>query len=342
MNLEHGGNLFAVARERGWDWHEIADFSASINPLGPSPRVLEAIRGALDRIANYPEREPVALREALGREWGIDPDCILLGNGATELIHFLARSGWFSDVTLVPPIFSEFHRAFRRTDFSLSRVGRAGGPPQASGLPHTDITVLTQPVNPTGQVVDLKPYLDSGSGLLVDESFVDFTGHPSIACHIGTRPNLYVLRSLTKFYALPGLRIGALLASAEIIRDLRKDREPWQVNVLAEQAALAAIGDREHSAPTIEFVRSERCWLGHGLAEIPGAHPQPSSANYLLVALDYPSAPLVAHLLEQKILVRDCTNWPGVPFPSSVRVAVRTRGENERLLAKWKEYSCAL
>jgi threonine-phosphate decarboxylase len=117
-------------------------------------------------------------------------------------------------------------------------------------------------------------------------------------------------------------------------------REPWQVTVLGEQAALAAIGDREHSLRTIEFVRSERCWLSRRLAEIPGAHPQSSCANYLLVVLDYAAAPLVAHLLERRILVRDCTNWPGVPFPSSVRVAVRTRPENERLLAAWKDFSC--
>jgi threonine-phosphate decarboxylase len=183
--------------------------------------------------------------------------------------------------------------------------------------------------------------MDTPDALLVDESFLDFTGQPSASRHLSTRPDLYVLRSLTKFYGLPGLRIGALLAAPAIVHQLRRRREPWQVNVLAEQAALAALSDRDHSARTLEFVKNERCWLGEHLASLPGAHPQTSCANFLLVALDYPSAPLLAHLLERKSLVRDCTKWLGVPFPSSVRVAVRTRAENERLIAAWKEFPCA-
>ncbi len=112
MNLQHGGNLFAVARENGWDWRDIADFSASINPLGPSPDVFRAICDACERIAHYPEREPRELQEALALEWNVQPESILLGNGATELIHFLSRMQRFMKVNLVPPVFTEFHRAF--------------------------------------------------------------------------------------------------------------------------------------------------------------------------------------------------------------------------------------
>jgi threonine-phosphate decarboxylase len=292
------------------------------------------------------------LREALAREWGVDPDAILLGNGASELIHFLARTGRFSEVELIAPVFSEFQRAFgvgqadglRRPagppnapDVSGNPHRRAGGPPQAGSLPY--LTVVTRPANPTGEMPLIN--LDTPGALLIDESFVEFTGEPSLARHVNTRPNLYVLRSLTKFYALPGLRIGALVAAPAVIHDLRKLREPWQVNVLAERAALAALSDHAHYARTLDFIQAERCRLGKGLAELPGVHPQPSRANYLLTALDYPAAPLLAHLLERKILLRDCTGWPGVPFASSVRIAVRTPQETERLLTAWKEFPCA-
>lgn len=328
MNLEHGGNLFAIARSKGWDWRDIADFSASINPLGPSPAVYRAIRHALERIVHYPEREPRELQEALARHCNVHPESVLLGNGTTELIHFLSRTARFESVTLIPPVFTEFHRAFPD-----AHVGPASG--------RNGLVVLTQPVNPTGQLVPLDPYLNSPNALLIDESFLPFTGRPSAAQFLATRANLYILRSLTKFYALPGLRIGALIAAPELIEDLRRHREPWQVNALAEQAALAALRDSGHSARTIEFVHGERQWLSEQLAAMPGAHPQPSCANYLLLALDYPPASLLAHLLEHKILVRDCSGWPGVAFPSAVRVAVRTRPENERLLAAWREFSCA-
>jgi threonine-phosphate decarboxylase len=325
---QHGGNIFAVARENDWDWRDIADFSASINPLGPSPLVFEAIRHALDRIVHYPEREPRELQETLAFEWSVKPESILLGNGATELIHFLSRTMRFEPVTLVPPVFTEFHRAFPNAHVSHA--------PSEDGL-----VVLSQPVNPTGQLIPIDKFLKPPSALLVDESFLDFTGHSSVARFLTTRPNLYVLRSLTKFYALPGLRIGALIAAPALIEELRRFREPWQVNVLAAQAALAALGDRDHSVRTIEFVHFERQWLSDRLAAMPGAYPQPSCANYLLVALDHPASPLVAHLLKHKILVRDCSGWPGVLFDSCIRVAIRTRPENERLLTAWTEFSCA-
>ena len=316
MIVRHGGNVRQIARERGWDSRAIADFSASINPLGPAPGVSDAIRGALDRIASYPETEPACLREALGELWSVDPERIILGNGATELLHWFARVTEFDRVTLAVPVFSEFHRAYPNA--------RCAPPAQREGL-----LVLTQPVNPTGAVVNT----DHEPPLLVDESFVEFTGLPSAAA----RPDVWVLRSLTKFYALPGLRIGALIGPREDVERLRPRREPWQVNVLAEAAALAAIADCEHARQTLEFVERERAWLA---ANLP-VRPEPSCANYLFVRLPHAAAPLCAHLLERKILIRDCAGMPGIDGPA-VRIAVRTRDENERLVATWKEFACAL
>jgi hypothetical protein len=104
MAVTHGGNIFEISRERGWDWRDVLDFSASINPLGPAPGVADAVREALGRIAHYPEREPAALRQALARLWEIDESQLLLGNGATELLHFFARVTQHQRVTLaVPP-----------------------------------------------------------------------------------------------------------------------------------------------------------------------------------------------------------------------------------------------
>jgi len=328
MNLEHGGNIFAISRQMSWDWREVLDFSASINPLGPSPCVIDAIRRSLDRIAHYPEREPRALVEALAYKWNVQPEQILLGNGATELIHFFARTNSFERVTLVVPVFSEFHRAYPR----------AVCVPIDSNWPREGLAVLTQPLNPTGCLIDLEDYLlHTNHPVLIDESFLDFTGEPSIARRLNERPKLYVLRSLTKFYALPGLRVGALLGSSAAIAQLRCIREPWQVNGLAEQAALAALADTAHSERTLAYVAGERAWLTGQLAILDGVHPQASSANYLLVVLDYPASPLIRHLLERKILIRDCSSWPGIEFPNAVRVAVRKREDNERLIEAWKE-----
>jgi threonine-phosphate decarboxylase len=249
----------------------------------------------------------------LGALWSVDPERIILGNGATELLHWFARVTRFDSVTLSLPVFSEFHRAY----------------PNATTEDRGGLLVVTQPVNPTGATVNT----ELRAPLLVDESFLEFTGLPSAA----RRSDVWVLRSLTKFYALPGLRIGALIGPREEVARLREWREPWQVNVLAEAAALAAIADHEHARRTLAFVRSERAWME---ASLP-VRPEPSCANYLFVRLPYRSAALCEHLLERKILVRDCTGTPGVAG-QAVRVAVRTRAENERLVAAWKEFSCEL
>lgn len=327
MTITHGGNIFEAARSLACDWRELADFSASINPLGPSPALEPAIRAALDRIAHYPEREHAQLRNALAQLWRLAPENLLLGNGATELLHFFARTQRHEAVTIVTPAFSEFHRAY----------------PHAHLLPYSTpnhwptagLLILTQPDNPNGRTHTLEPYLRATvNPVLIDESFLEFTGLPSAAALLHQRPNLYVLRSLTKFYALPGLRLGALIAHPDVIAQLRRQREPWQVNVLAEAAALAAIADRDHAARALRFIPAEREWMRTQLARLPGVHPHPSCANYLFITLDYSAAALAGHLLRRRILIREIDS-------QSVRIAIRTREENLRLLAAWKEFPCA-
>jgi threonine-phosphate decarboxylase len=211
--------------------------------------------------------------------------------------------------------------------------------------PRSGLLVLTQPSNPTGEALCPEALerwlLGTSNPVLVDESCLEFTGLPSMARLLETRPGLWILRSLTKFYALPGLRIGALLAAVDEMNEWLPQREPWQVNVLAEAAGLAAIADVEHGRRTLEFIAAERAWLSEQVAAIPGAHPAASRANYLLVRLDGQAEALVNYLLNNRILIRNCTGSPGVTG-KAVRIAVRTRAENERLLTKWKEYSCAI
>lgn len=327
MALTHGGDIFALARERGWDWREVLDCSASINPLGPAPGVAAAIAQAVERVVHYPEREPLLLRRALAQEWQLHEEQILLGNGATDLIFFAARAMAHLPVNLALPVFSEFNRAFPQARH-VSLTGCATWPD--SGL-----LVLTRPANPTGWTLDLDTIHDwlktKQTHLLIDESFLEFSEQPSAAALIAEYPRLMILRSLTKFYALPGLRIGALIATPETLNQWRQQREPWQVNVLAEAAALAALADKEHAARSLEFMCKERAWLADQLNCAAGA------GNFLYVPLSFPAQDLCAHMLERKILIRNCTGWSGLEG-EAVRVAVRRRDENLRLLQAWRQF----
>lgn len=335
MAITHGGNIFEVAAANGWDWRDIADFSASINPLGPAPGVAAAIENAISRIVHYPDRGQARLRQALAAAWNIGADQILPGNGATELIFFLARMFAGHKVTLALPMFQEFHRAFANAGTVLLADGAA--------WPRSGILCLTRPANPTGETVSLNAIENrlrlSEDPLLVDESFIEYASSDSALTLMGPYPHLIVLRSLTKFYALPGVRVGAVVASPDFIRAWESQREPWQVNVLAEEAAIAALADEAYRETSKAFLLAERAWLFAQLCALRGIKPAPGEANYLHVRLTYPAGQLAAHMLRKKILIRDCSAWPGLTG-SSVRVAVRRRQDNERLIQAWKEYPC--
>lgn len=336
MIVTHGGNVLAVARAHGWDWREILDLSASINPLGPSPAVRPAIEAALDRIALYPDPLPEQLSAVLAEAWGVDPDQVLVGAGGAELIHFLARAGWSGPATLAVPVWAEFYRAFPHA----LRV-RADEPER---WPQRGLLVLSQPGNPTGLPLPgdtVKRTVASREGpVLVDESFIDFTRLESAAGWVQDHSNVLVLRSLSKFHALPGLRVGALVGSQEWIRRLQRKREPWRVGTLAEAAALAALRDASHSERTRRVVEEERAWLLEALAQLDGLRVLPGEANFLLAHTDRPAAEVCDWFLERKILLRNCSRLPGVDG-EAVRFAVRTRPENERFLAAAREFFCA-
>lgn len=325
MEMTHGGNLFATAENAGIPWQQVLDFSASINPLGPSPRVREAILAALDRIAHYPDRSASRLRRRLAEAWKISPEHIAAGNGATDLlVNFCAQH---PPTHLAVPCFNEFHRVAPN-----ATLVPMDAPAQ---WPNEGTLVITRPANPTGFVCSMEAVLSRpGCTILVDESFLDFTTHPSLIPHTALNPRLFVLRSLTKFQALPGLRIGALIGQN------LTSQAPWTVNALAEEAAIAALADEDHAAATRHFVTTEQAWLQEQIEAIPFAHAWPSEANYLYIETPHAAA-LTAYAAARNILIRDCTGWPGLRNPG-VRIAIRPRWENEVLLAAWKEFACSV
>lgn len=318
--MTHGGTLFEAARLLGCDWREMLEFSASINPLGPSPSVRPAILDALESIVHYPDRHADRLTRALAELWDVDPACIIVGNGATELIHFLARVWPQPETTLVVPIFGEFHRAYPQA--ALVSLADA---------PDDGLLIYSNPATPTGELTAAP---DRSGLTIVDESFIEFT---DAASRIGS--GAIVIRSLTKFHALPGLRIGALVAPAPLANQWRIPREPWQVNILAEAAALAALQDTDHASRTREYVSEERERVHSRLLQLPGVTPAPSQTNYIYVRLDYSAGALCKFMLDRRILLRNCIGWPGL-HGEGVRIAIRSMADNDRLLETWRSFPC--
>lgn len=353
----HGGQVFAVARFHGVPLENILDFSANINPLGPSPWALRRIRRDLPLIRFYPDTENRELRDLLANEVSIEGDCILFGNGATPLLHLIPRVLKPRVAVLLEPCFSEYSSALERESCQIHRLilnpeeGFHLQPEQLfDSLRRTrpDILILGNPNNPTGKLIPrplLSELIDVCSKrriyLVLDESFLDFTEHPSCACEAPKNPRLVVVRSLTKFWALPGLRIGYLVAHRSLVTKLSAGYEPWPVNILASAAAAESLRDLHYREQTLKVIRRERHFLMDQLSTLAWLEPVPSEANFLLVRITTPginSTILCERFARRNILIRDGTGFPGLGR-RYFRVAIRRHSENQRLIEELRAIS---
>jgi L-threonine-O-3-phosphate decarboxylase len=355
----HGGNLAWAAALAGCSPSFILDFSASINPLGPPKSAIAAIEAQLKNLVAYPNPNYQRLREALNQlHPDLTPDWILPGNGSAELLTWAGRElSQLQETSLVTPAFSDYRRALKAFEAnvreypllnpetgrwadnqlpdSLLSYGRSAVLPYRAsnrGL------LLNNPHNPTGQLFEretILPLLEQFALVVVDEAFMDFLPpeqQQSLISVVQEYENLVILRSLTKFYSLPGLRLGYCIAHPARLRRWQQWRDPWSVNTLAEAAAIAVVQDTEFQQKTLNWLTAARSHLFEGLASMPGLQPNISAANFLLVQSEQSSSQLQEKLLKHsQILIRDCLSFPelGDRF---FRVAVRTQADNQRLL----------
>ncbi|MGQ0812650.1 MAG: threonine-phosphate decarboxylase CobD [Nitrospiraceae bacterium] len=351
----HGGNVHAVARELRTSVGAILDFSASINPLGPAPGVRRAIARGFPLLAHYPDPACWTLREVLAARWKLSPEHVVVGNGSTELIHLLPRALAIQRALIIGPTFSEYARAVVRSggqtttlsakrseDYrpplekavALIRSGRKGRRP-------IDAIFFCHPNSPTGQACGVTEALTLvreadrvGIWTILDESFVEYCEERSLLYALTLYSHLIILRSFTKFYALPGLRLGYLAASERVTCLVRELQPPWSVNALAQEAAKAAFRDQRHSRQSLLAMERERARFTIQLGSVPGLTLFPSQANFLLLELprSHQANQVTATLRRKGVLIRDCSSTPGLNR-HTIRIAVRKRRDNERLVA---------
>lgn len=345
----HGGNIYAFARERRIPLEEVLDFSASINPLGWPREVASAYRNALSHAVHYPEPYAETLTAVLARYHDLALNNLVVGNGSTQLIYLLARVFKSQRVLIVSPTFSEHEAAFRCAGTRVTRFLLQ--PPTfvltiaqlrlqlAEGY---DTLILTNPNSPTGtmvphdamqEIVQLCRRL--GVRLLVDETFVDWCEDASLKALVQGQPHLVILRSLTKFFAIPGLRVGYVIAHPKNTQRLSTQLEPWSVNTIAQAVATVCVNDSSFIDRSCVFMVRERQWFERQLRAIADLETFPSSANFFLVKIkrrDLTAADVARQVAESNILIRDCANFPGLN-KQFFRIAVRRRIDNKYLLA---------
>ncbi len=354
----HGADVLEAAEEIGLKREDVLDFSSSVNPFGPSEKTLNAVKESFGQIANYPDSCANQLRSAIARHYkGITSNNITVGNGSTELIYLFADAFMCKgDVAVVPaPSFGEYENAVRKTGEKIKYVKLGNSfriVPDAfekAMEKKAKIVYLCNPNNPTSILASseilseiIEKALRRDILVFLDEDFLEFVENGdqySLINRIKEFPNLFVLRSFTKIFGLTGLRIGYGIASEEITDILMNAKIPWNVNCLGQAAAVAALNDEDHLKKTLDLVKQEKAFLLTELAKLKKLKVYPPDANFFFIDIrktGFTASRLRRKMLDVGVLIRDCSSFSGLD-EYFIRVAVKTRKENEKMLAALKK-----
>ncbi len=346
QQIELGGNVYDTPPSpEGW-----LDFSANINPLGLSAAVRNTLECHLDKVMQYPDPQGKALKRAISQHYHLPETALILGNGAAELFYLYMHTRRPRRVVIPVPSFSEYERASLAVGAAVDYVFLP--PDKGFSLclsqlhpycQQTDCIILGNPNNPTGTLTlaeELEQLIQiaaqTQTDVVIDESFLDFLPDDrnyTVNNLVKTYANLWCIRSLTKFYALPGLRLG--FAAVPEVQQLHVERQKdcWNVNILAQYAGIAALEDAAYQERSRRYIDQAGKLLYHALQSIPELDAYPPSVNFILVRSKRPDMPawqIGERLRKQGILIRDCANYPGLDT-SYFRLAVRNIEDNQRI-----------
>ena len=338
---------YPFARKYDIERGKVINLASNESPYGPSPRVLQALKRSSARIGSYPDPRASKLKLAISRYVGVKQECVAVGNGSDEIVDLICKAFLdLGDKALIPlPTFSIYEIACRIN----------GGKPKFIELPSfkwqvvelarkmgaVKLAFIGRPNNPTGNSIStqgLNELLKTGKLVVVDEAYAEFAGY-SIAKQASKKENLLVLRTFSKAFGLAGLRVGYAVGNSKLIEVLEKIRAPFNINTLAQVAAIEALRDRRYLRKVVTEVRKERAYLCCELSKL-RIRVLPSDANFLMVdisSLKTDASQICEFLAKRNILIRDLSNFRGVGT-RWVRVTVGTRPQNEKLIKMLKKF----
>ena len=377
----HGGNIYKVFREK--NIKGIMDYSSNINPYGIPESLKKRITENLEILERYPDPDYVELREKLAHLNKIDMSDIVLGNGATEIIFLFMKVINPKKILIVSPTFGEYERAVKATeipgdivslscsddnknienkeieieyfelkesdDFKLN-IGNLKNELEKK----YDLLIICNPNNPTGKFLKLtqteeilKECNKYDTKLFIDEAFIEFLADGMKESIINTeenKKNLFVTRAFTKFFAIPGLRLGyGMYFDKELEQKISEKKEPWSVNNIAEMAGLTVLDDTEYIEKTLKWITKEKIYMYEKLNEISGIKVYETEVNFITGKIDEKLFSeglnvkiLREKMLEQEILIRDASNFKFLD-ERFFRLAIKDRESNDRVIEAMKE-----
>ncbi len=354
MKVIHGGNREKVAAKIGISPTKMIDFSANINPLGLSPTLRQSLIQALDQVSYYPNPDYPNLRAAIATHFKVQPDDVEVGNGAVQLIFNTANAVNATHALVLAPTFGEYERAFKRSGMVVDHYTLTATNQfqvdvddliqNLQAQPAIDLLCICNPNNPTGQVIKANEmtrvvrYCQAHQiWLIIDEAFMDFVERDaeSFMPQLTSEMPVIILRSATKFFAIPGLRLGfAVTKNATLKQAWQMQAEPWSVNTLAQAFGEKMYADQAYIDQTYQWLETEGPFLKQQLAALPQLTTFPSATNYCLFQCQLPQ--LREKLWPLGIMIRSCADYVGLD-DTYYRVAVRSREENVKLIRALKK-----
>ncbi len=378
----HGGNIYKIFREK--NIKEILDYSSNINPYGIPESLKKRITENLEILERYPDPDYVELRQKLSNLNKVNLSDIILGNGATEIIFLFMKVINPKKILIVSPTFGEYERAVKATEISGDTVDLSCSNGDNKNIENKkieieyfelkesddfklnignlknelenkyDLLIICNPNNPTGKFLKLaqteeilKECNKYDTKLFIDEAFIEFLADGMKESIINTeenKKNLFVTRAFTKFFAIPGLRLGyGMYFDKELEKKISEKKEPWSVNNFAEMAGLTVLDDAEYIEKTLKWIAEEKKYMYEKLNEISGIKVYETEVNFITGKIDEKLFSeglnvkiLREKMLEQGILIRDASNFKFLD-ERFFRLAIKDRASNERVIEAMKE-----
>ena len=333
---EHGGQVYDATGNVG-DW---LDFSANINPLGLSDKILHALTDNLRGVTNYPDPNATELQRAICRRYGVRETNLVLLNGAAEFFYLYLQATRPDKVLLPVPTFGEYERAARAAACDVKFFVTQAADNFVVNVDAlidvaktVDCVIIGRPNNPTGNLLGVQEILrlSEVTRVVVDESFIDFTDAESVRKFACDR--IAVVQSLTKIFAIPGLRLGFAVVDEKLATRLNLSKDVWNVNFLAQKAGATALSDEDFLRRTRAWLSTEKVFFVERLSKLRGLKVFPPTVNFVLLKLDTvaDAEKVLRDLRREKILLRSCANFAGLDA-AYLRSAIRSRAENLVLL----------
>lgn len=348
----HGGNIYKFQREGK---ENILDYSSNINPLGVPKKFIDIAKENFDKLINYPDPCYIELRKKIAEFNSINIDNIIVGNGATEILFLYTRALKPKKVLVLAPCFAEYERALKSVSARIEYFELKENDnfyPDIEKLKEEiksndyDLLLFCNPNNPTGQFINLEDIEEimrvcesKNTKIFIDEAFIEFIENwKEKTLSLLKNKNIFIMRAFTKFFAIPGLRLGYGIAFDEnILNKMWEEKEPWTVNTFANLAGLTMLDDKDYIEKSEKWIFEEKQFVYRELSKFKYTKAYKTESNFILIKLfNISSSALREKMIEKNILIRDASNFKFLN-ESFVRLAIKDRESNLKMLENLKE-----